>query len=326
MHSDPYCEGCINGEEYRNYRINCLHRFLTMKNNRLLADGMRNIYFDAPWEETCWNTKHGCQLWRDSMGKEHTHIVIDRYREIALNYWRMIKRLSPESLMTCHVEWQKWMPCHSMLDATYGGEGMENEVASRNGYYDLLTPSSFAATFSPYIWSAKGILIPQLRRGLQLNSPAKYRDYDLKKPMWRNAVLHYIGLAAVNDVDLSDRTELSTLWWKAQEELGWNENTVFHPYYADSPALETTPKSDRIVASAYTNSGRLMLAVLNDTPKAEKVTVKLDLKKLGVKAGLAGKDAFEPAKSWVLSEEWSTPSRHGDSGWWYSNKPGGNSG
>ena len=174
----------------------------------------------------------------------------------------MFKRFNSDSLLYYHAEWAKIQPFQSLHDAMCGGEGQENLVAARGGYYDILTPASINATFSPYIYSAKMILIPQLARGLQLNYPAKYRTWNVKNPVWRKAILHYIGLGTTHDIDLMDRTELSFLWWKAQDELGWNDKTEFHPYYADDPALKITPVSERIVASAYTNSGRLMLAVL----------------------------------------------------------------
>ena len=301
-----YCEGCINGADYRNFRLNNLNDFLTRKNNPLLIPGTKNLYFDAPWEESCYNTKHGCTLWKDSLGVLRTHILVDVFRDKALNIWRMIKRVSPESLVTYHAEWGKFMPYQGFSDCLYGGEGQENEVAAKGGYYDILTPAAFNATFSPYIWGTKTSLIPQLSRGLQLHYPVKYRSWDPKKPVWKKAILHYIGLAAVHDADLMDRTPWSFLWWKAQDELGWNEKTVFHPYYADAPALKIRPVSERIVASAYTNSGRLMLVVLNDTDKKQEIKIDLDLKKLKVKSGLTGHDAFEPALKWTLGKTWKT--------------------
>lgn len=299
-----YCEGCINGADFRNYKLNMTHNFLYLKNNPMLIPGTRNLYYDAPWEESCFNEKHGCKPWRDSMGQTRTHILIDVFREKTLNILRMVKRFDPESLLYYHAEWAKIQPFQSLHDAMCGGEGQENLVAARGGYYDILTPASINATFSPYIYSAKMILIPQLARGLQLNYPAKYRTWNVKNPVWRKAILHYIGLAATHDIDLMDRTELSFLWWKAQDELGWNETTKFHPYYADDPALKITPVSERIVASAYTNSGRLMLAVLNDTDQEQEISVRLDLKKLQVKPGLKGHDTFESGLSWTLSDEW----------------------
>ncbi len=299
-----YCEGCINGADFRNYKLNMTHSFLNLKNNPMLIPGTRNLYYDAPWEESCFNEKHGCKPWRDSMGQTRTHILIDVFREKTLNILRMVKRFDPDSVLYYHSEWAKFQPFQSLHDAMCGGEGQENLVAARGGYYDILSPAAFNVSFSPYIYSAKMVLIPQLARGLQLNYPAKYRTWNVKNPVWRKAILHYIGLAATHDVDLMDRTELSFLWWKAQDELGWNEKTEFHPYYADDPALKITPVSERIVASAYTNSGRLMLAVLNDTDKEQDIRIRLDLDKLQVKPGLRGHDAFEPGLNWVLSGEW----------------------
>ena len=301
---NAYCEGCLNDASFRNYKLNMTRDFINLKDNPLMIDGTRNFYYDAPYEWSCSNEKHGCRMWRDSTGRMRYHILVDAARSEALNLWRMIKRIGPESRVLYHAEWPKFLPHQGFLDATCGGEGQEQQVASNNGYFDILTPASFNATFSPYIYSVKTLLIPQLRRGLMITSPAKYRTWDLKNPLWRKAVLHYIGLAAVHDVDLMDRTELSYLWWKAQDELGWDEKTEFHPYYADEPALKVTPSSERIVASAYTNSGRLMLAVLNDTEQEQEISLLLDLNKLKVESDMKGHDAFAPELSWTLSNEW----------------------
>jgi hypothetical protein len=162
----------------------------------------------------------------------------------------------------------------------------------------------FAVTFSPYLWSAKTMFIPQVKRGLKIHASAKYKDYDLKKPFWRRSTLHYIGMAALHDTDITERSELSSLWWRAQDELGWNEKTIFFPYWDKDAVKVASPVSERVIASAYVNSGRLMLAVLNDTPKDREITVQLDLSKLKVKSGLKGKDAFEPNLTWTLSNEW----------------------
>lgn len=45
------------------------------------------------------------------------------------------------------------------------------------------------------------------------------------------ATLHYIRLAAVNDVDLWERNELIARWHDAQDALGWNDETKFFPWY-----------------------------------------------------------------------------------------------
>ena len=122
--------------------------------------------------------------------------------------------------------------------------------------------------------------------------------------MWRRATLHYIGLAAVNDVDLWDRNELIARWHDAQDALGWNDETKFFPWYESDAVRVISPVSDRIVASAYVNSGRLMLAVLNDTPETVTADVKLDCGKLGVGEGLTGRDVWDPERSYTLKSDW----------------------
>ena len=56
---------------------------------------------------------------------------------------------------------------------------------------------------------------------------------------------HYMGYAVTHDVDLADRNKLSFMLWAAQDAVGWNEKTVFHPYYAEKPAVTTFPRHDR---------------------------------------------------------------------------------
>jgi hypothetical protein len=58
------------------------------------------------------------------------------------------------------------------------------------------------------------------------------------------------------------------------------------------------------MASAFTRNGGLMLAVLNDTDKEQDVEISLDLKKLGVKAGLKGKDVWDLKEEWTLGDKW----------------------
>ena len=297
-----YCEGCIEGKDYRNYRLNNWASFMR-KDNPLLKEGTRCFYFDSAYEESCYNTKHGCKLWTDPSGKSHTKLSVGTYRDMALNVYRMIKRLGPDAKVSYHTEWGRPLPCHSFNDYMMGGEGQEHAVAANNGYYDILTPASFAVTYSPYIYNVKMAIIPQVKRGLQINAPVKYRSYDIRKPIWRKAHLHYMGLAAVHDTDIEFVDGLSRTWWKAQDALGWNDKTVFHPYFADEPAIRTTPVSDRIVASAYTNNGNLMLAILNDTDEEKEVTVTLDLKKMGVKKGLTGSDVWDSASKYTLDSK-----------------------
>ena len=79
----------------------------------------------------------------------------------------------------------------------------------------------------------------------------------------------------------------------------------FHPYWrADSGVAQVSPGSERVLASAHSREGNLLLAVLNDTDEPQEITLALDLDKLGVAAGAEGSDVWEPERSYVLSPTW----------------------
>ncbi|NUQ61516.1 MAG: hypothetical protein HUU20_03445 [Pirellulales bacterium] len=90
--------------------------------------------------------------------------------------------------------------------------------------------------------------------------------------------------------------------WAAQDVLGWDEKVMFHPYWEQGAVNLVHPKSCRIMASAYTKGGKMLLAVLNDTDKEEAVQLRLDLAELGVQPGGRGHDAWEPGKTYALAE------------------------
>ena len=231
--------------------------------------------------------------------------VEPRYREQALNVYRMIKRTGPNAKVMSHQGWLRTMPTTHFMDIMIGGEAVETMI-STNGfsYYDILTPELFRATFSPYIWGVKTAFINMLVRA----GSEKEQAIFATNPEAQRATRHAYGYCVVHDVDLWDhdaRTrEVREAVWRAQDILGWDENVKFFPYWENNAVKMVSPKSDRILASAYTNNGKMMLAVLNDTVKDETVRLDLNLERLGVKAGLKGADAWSPGKTYILSDVW----------------------
>ena len=112
----------------------------------------------------------------------------------------------------------------------------------------------------------------------------------------------------VHDVDIDDSYQqskpLREAIWAAQDTLGWDENVVFYPYWENDAVRLTRPTSNRIMASAYTKGGRMLLAVLNDTDQEQDVKLELDLDKLGVVAGLKGRDVWQLETTYRLSKTW----------------------
>ncbi|OQA75219.1 MAG: hypothetical protein BWY31_04704 [Lentisphaerae bacterium ADurb.Bin242] len=85
--------------------------------------------------------------------------------------------------------------------------------------------------------------------------------------------------------------------YAAQDRLGWNEKTVFYPYWhpAECPVKFVPPKP-HLLASAYVNGGKALLVVLNDSDEREKGNLQVDTVKLGLKDGSSGMDMFSGKK------------------------------
>ena len=230
------------------------------------------------------------------------------YREQDINVYRMIRRTGPEAKIWGHQGWLRSMPMQHFTDIICGGEGIEGMLEKDGGYYNILTPEMFRATFSPRIWGIKMVF---LYMGFG-RDPEKDLNFSLDKPEYRKSVFHAYGYCLVHDVDICTETALDARlirevmqpMWAAQDVLGWDERIVFHPYWEQGAVKLVSPQSSRIMASAYTKDGKMLLAILNDTDKEETVRLELDLGKLGAKEGLNGHDVWVPEDKFTLASRW----------------------
>lgn len=302
-----YTEGCIKSDAFRNYLLHKRKVFFTKAKTPLTPKAI-NYYFDTGVGSVfCSNANHGCLNWLDAHGKPHGRMPIDEYRELQLNTYRMIRRTGPKAKIMSHQGWYRVMPMQNFTDIIIGGEGVENMIGSTGSYYSVLTPEMFRATFLPQTWGVKTAFLSMLVRAAA-RSPEKLIRFA-EDPEAQRATRHYYGYCVVHDVDMWDshketRKARETVW-QAQDQLGWDENVRFHPYWEqDSGVQLVSPASNRILASAYTKDGKLLLAVLNDTDQTHTVTLDLDLRKLGVKLATTGRDVWKPLKTYVLTPTW----------------------
>lgn len=302
-----YAEGCLGSDGFRNFHI---HQIVELLRRAPVSPKARHYYFDFSYGIGCENEQHGCSPWVDINGKAHKRLLNRETREVALATYRAIKRSDPNAIISAHLGYQRNMPVQHFTEVLAVGEGTEPEIATQGSYYDILTPEVFRATYLPQTWGMKIVFINQLLRAPYIFRPQQYADYTLDDPQTRRALLHLLGYLMVHDVDgwwayLSKyRSAIDTLW-ATQDALGWDEHVVFHPYWGNDGAVSlTAPDSDRVLASAYTREGKLLLAVLNDTDQAQDVSLTLELDRLGVAAGMHGADVWEPEKTYVLSSRW----------------------
>ncbi|MBT3374978.1 MAG: hypothetical protein HN742_27795 [Lentisphaerae bacterium] len=302
-----YTEGCIRSDAFRNYLLNKRNEFFSRAKTPLTPKAI-NYYFDTGVGSTfCANTHHGCSNWLDAYGKPHGRMAIDAYRKVHLDTYRMIRRTGPAAKIMTHQGWYRVMPMQHFTDVIIGGEGVENMISSTGSYYSVLTPEMFRATFLPQIWGVKTAFLNMLVRATA-RSPEKLVRFA-EDPEAQRATRHYYGYCMVHDVDAWDShketRDVRETVWQVQDQLGWDENVRFHPYWEkDSAVTLASPESTRILSSAYSRDGKLLLTVLNDTDHPQSITLHLDLPALGVQPGMTGQDAFETSKAFILGNVW----------------------
>lgn len=282
--SSGYTGGSIGVDSFFNWMQHSRAKFFEKAKKPLTPEG-HSYYFDT-----------GCS-------------TKQRYREQAINVYRMIRRTGPDARICGHQGFLRTIPMQHFADMLLGGEAFSD--ASLDGdpdYFDALTPEMFRATFSPYIWGMKMIFIDMYVRWLKESHPKKFLNFDINDPEYRRPLLHSYGYCLTHDVDIMDSHKesrpLRLAIWAAQDAIGWDENVEFFPYWENDAVKLVSPQSDRILASAFSNNGKLLLAVLNDTDQPQNVKLDLNLENLGVKPGLNGEDAFEKGKRYVLGNSW----------------------
>lgn len=299
--SGSYTGACIKSESFRNFLNNKRNEFFSLYKKQPINPLATSFYFDTGVVGGCSNEKHGCGKWKDESGKEYGYMAVDEQREITLNVYRMIKRTGPKAKVYTHHGWFRDMPVQVFTDIMIGGEGVEGATIKDESYYNILTPEMFRITFNPHTWGMKMVFINILLREM---TPEKKRKFSLDNKKDRTAVLHAYGYCLTHDTDTGGLPVLDKMIWAAQDKIGWNENVKFFPYWENDAVKLVSPKSNRILASAYTNNGKMMLAILNDTDKEETVKLDLNLSKLRTNAGLKGTDIWTPGSSYTLSNSY----------------------
>lgn len=299
-----YTTACIASETFRNW-LNHMRADFYEKAKTPLTPKAINYYFDTGiGASTCENHHHGCRLWTDSRGQQHGALNIDAYRQLSLDVYRMIRRTGPDAKIMSHQGFLRAMPLQHFTDMIVGGEGIV--LASTHNYNDHITPAMFRATFLADPYGIKMLFLNMLVRAAA-QSPERLANFATNAHD-QQATRHFYGYCMAHDTDWWDShretAEVRQLVWQAQDTLGWDADVRFHPYWKDGPVRLVTPHSDRLLASAYSKDGKLLLAILNDSDEDLGVTLELDLEAMGLSEGLAGNDVFNPEQSWTLGPQW----------------------
>lgn len=298
-----YTSGSLNSPTFRNWVLNTYAAFIEKNSQKPLNPKAKSYYFDTGLSLNTSKNKHQQDTsWTDGFGNKFDSLLLEEYREFTLNIYRMIKRANPESHIMYHQGWYRFAPLQHFTDNLLGGEGVEVEVGNKGNYFDLLTPEVFRATFSPQIWGARMTFLDMTIRMLKQARPEKFAQMNIWDEEIVRALKHSYGYCMLHDVDIDDDNRetipIQKVIWDAQDALGWDSSTQFFPYWdKEGPIRCLSPDTPRVMASAYTHGGSLLLVVLNDTPENQTVTLELDLGALEVKKGIPGRDIWTPKAS-----------------------------
>lgn len=269
---NTFTYGCLFCRCFLDYKIDSLARMVELE-----ALDLKNIYFDIAWPRSCDNREHGCG-WVDDFGRHQTSFDISGVREFYLRAWKILRKKNPDAMFAGHLTSTR-TPADSFFDILVRGEVYDRMVAERGSYYDVFNPdglriSEASRSNEQSIW-----MLSQFTRSLILFRPEKYKNFKQDDPKTDAAIRHYLGYLMLHNLVNwgSDVSMRENMILAAQERVGWNENTVFHPYWAVStPVKITKPESNRILASCYTNADKALVVVMNDTDRAQTIHLQFD--------------------------------------------------
>jgi hypothetical protein len=264
---------CLNSRDFFDFKLDSIVSFL-----RHPEYHVRDLYFDLTWPRPCSNASHGC-LWKDEFGYEHHDTDLKALRELLKRIYIEMKRKNPEAMFRGHLLSNR-TPADVFYDNIVMGELLDRYIIANEGsYYDVLTPSLARIAYSSRSNEADISLIPQFERATRLFAANQAEKLNVKAPEMDRAICHFLGYMLVHNLNVHWQTESPRLpiFQAAQDWIGRNENLHFYPYWhPEKLPVRMEKAGERTMLSAYQNSGRILLALLNDSDQSETVRLQLD--------------------------------------------------
>jgi hypothetical protein len=271
--------GCLNCPNFLDFKLYLLNHLIK---NPIFP--VNDLYFDLCWPRGCNNSNHGCG-WIDEFGDSIQDNDLKPLREYMLRAYRMIKEKNPDTFMIGHLLNTR-TPSDSFFDMLYVGELYDSKIFKTESYYDVLTPELMRIAYASRTNEMRVSLIPQFLRAIGLFAPGRLAAYqrEYQSPKAVNTHRHLVAYQEVHGMAAFHRCFNASVEFQAAEDLlGW-ENKKFYPYWEkNSPMQKLSPSEPRIMASAYSNQGKVLAVVLNDTQKTQKIKLKFDTSELGMK-------------------------------------------
>ncbi|OGV38429.1 MAG: hypothetical protein A2020_15345 [Lentisphaerae bacterium GWF2_45_14] len=262
---------CPNSSSYRDFYMWKLEKALEeMK--------IKNLYFDLGVPRGCYNKEHKCGWYDDNSTLCETYNILGT-RELAKRIYTLLKQRNPDALLMNHMTEEPVMPVLAFADMLADGENYCQQIAEKESYYDIFTSDLFRAAYMSRQWGPISTFIPQFQRSSMSYRPERTKFW--KSPEAKKPIDHFIGYMLLHDgvawpsfgVSLKDI-------WKMQDDFGWDEKVEFLPYWEKNNPVKLKADSEKIMASAYSRPGKLMIVVMNDTDYEKDVEIQVDMAKL----------------------------------------------
>ncbi|MBO4345260.1 MAG: hypothetical protein J5833_05875, partial [Victivallales bacterium] len=260
---------------------------------------VHNLYFDLAHISGCPSEEHGC-AWKDDFGRRWSSCDWEQRRAFFQIIRSELLSKDPEGLLSFHTHNQRLPMITSFCDIQVGGEDFVFEIGARGNYYDLVTSDVLRSYSVSYGLGPKCIFIPQFERSLTFTAPGTV--FDEKLPKNRKAVRHLLSMLMMHDIDFWYATPEAFALSKLKKDFGWDENTLFNPFW-NTEGLFTIQKDStggRLYATVFRREGRFLLMALNDSPKEAEAVMQLDLKRLLGRQPSSIKDFYEPSRNHAL--------------------------
>jgi len=227
------------------------------------------IYLDMTGATGCRNRYHGCGGWKD--GEWQSTADLFALRNFYKRFYTFLKeegeKRGREFYVVQHSSIYANIP---FVDHVFKGEGW---AATDEKLWDNLTPTYFRAFENQRPIAGNFTFYP-------LVSQPKYRaakKWATPGDLLSRTLIHDVLCWATTGF----HKEMAPIW-NAWEDFGI-EDAVWVPYYARDPRAQTS--TEDLLVSFYTNGGKAMFVVSNQTENKITATLKLDRKGLGLPAG-----------------------------------------
>ncbi len=276
---DGWTYGCLNCRNYLDFQLESMEYYL---NNPYMD--VRNLYFDLSWPRSCGNKLHGC-VWVDEFGYEYHDNDLLALREFYRRVWHMVRQKNPDTFIIGHLISTR-TPADTYFDVIAVGELYQSRLLKDGGinYFNVLNPELMRIAYGTRSNEATVAIIGQFGRAMQLFMPDKWRSFSFDVPEVDHAAKHFLtyelvcGIAPYYYCGIKRPAEI----YAAFDRLG-KERPVFHPWWDKNPAVTA---NNNVLAAIYTNNGKALCPVLNDTDKPVTVTLtfRADLQLAGFRA------------------------------------------